>query len=110
MKKYILSAILASSLLLACHKKAVPVITSRTEFPTPPKSTQPVISPATPEFIAAGKTIYEGKCNRCHDLKAPVEFTAGRWDGILKSMIPKANITDDQAKQVTAYVMANAKK
>jgi mono/diheme cytochrome c family protein len=94
----------------SCHKKTVPVITARTNFPEAPKSTKPAISPATPEFIAAGKQVYEGNCNRCHDLKAPDAYTAERWDGILKSMIPKARITDDQAKQVTAYVRANAKK
>jgi polyhydroxyalkanoate synthesis regulator phasin len=33
-----------------------------------------------------------------------------QWDNILKSMIPKAKLNDDEAKQVAAYVMEHAKK
>jgi hypothetical protein len=43
-------------------------------------------------------------------LKPVDNFTADRWNNILKAMIPKAKLTDAEAEQVTAYVMANAKK
>ncbi|MEI9809973.1 MAG: cytochrome c [Bacteroidota bacterium] len=56
------------------------------------------------------KTIYEGKCIRCHDMKPVDAYTPDRWTSILKSMIPKTRLNDEQARQVTAYVMANAKK
>jgi cytochrome c5 len=109
-EKTLLFLLIASLLILACHRKAIPVITSRTEFPEPPKPTQPVINTNTPEYMAAGKTIFETRCNRCHDLKDPVVYTSERWTSILKSMIPKARLNEEQSQQVTTYVMANAKK
>lgn len=96
--------------VMSCQKKAVPVIAERTQFPDAPKSTEPVINISSPEFIAAGKTLYKGKCNRCHDLKKPDAYTAERWTSILQTMIPRARLSDEQAKQVRAYVVANAKK
>jgi hypothetical protein len=35
--------------------------------------------------------LYSGKCARCHDPKDPTEYTAPRWESILKSMAPKQN-------------------
>jgi cytochrome c5 len=94
----------------ACHKKTVPVITERKEFPSSPRSTKPAINANTLEFVAAGKTLYEMKCTRCHALKDPGVYPTEKWGSILKTMIPRAKIDNDQAQQVTAYVMANAKK
>jgi cytochrome c5 len=110
MKKIMLLFIAGPLIIASCHKKAVPAITERKEFPEPPKPGQAMADPGTPEFIAAGKILYEGKCNRCHDLRAPDVYSPERWTSILKLMIPRARISDDQGKQVTAYVMANAKK
>jgi len=100
----------ASLFITACRRKTAPTITERTTFPESPKTVRPAIVENTPEFIAAGKAIYEVKCNRCHDLKKPIEFTTGRWSSILKTMIPRARLNDEQAKEITAYIMANAKK
>jgi mono/diheme cytochrome c family protein len=60
--------------------------------------------------IAAGQTIYNSKCGRCHGLKTISDFTAERWTGILASMAPKANLTDAEKENVYAYIKANAKK
>ena len=110
MKKLVIFSILCVFAVTSCHKKAVPVITERKQFPEPPKSTRPAINANTPEYIAAGKTLYEGKCNRCHDLKAPDVYTKERWSSILKIMTPRARLDDEQAQQATTYVMANAGK
>ncbi|HEY6503355.1 MAG TPA: hypothetical protein VIZ28_05215 [Chitinophagaceae bacterium] len=110
MKKFMIFSLCCAFVIAACHKKTVPIVSSRTDFPEPPKSTQPVTNLNTPEFIAAGKTLYGGKCNRCHDLQDPGSYNEERWALILKSMIPKARLSSEQANQVTAYVMANAKK
>jgi hypothetical protein len=61
-------------------------------------------------LLTAGKTVYETKCIRCHAMKPMAAFTEPRWDGILKIMAPKANLTQVETEQVTAYVKANAKK
>ncbi|HVZ57789.1 MAG TPA: hypothetical protein VG870_14115 [Chitinophagaceae bacterium] len=117
MKKTVLLSLTASLFILACHKKTVPEKTA-VQQPAPQVSQQaPVAQQSTTTQPAAtdaslaelGKTVLSTKCTKCHGLKNPGDFTAQRWDGILKSMIPKAKLTDDEAKQVTAYVLANAK-
>jgi mono/diheme cytochrome c family protein len=109
--KKIIIPFLASALLLnACHNKSVPVITSRTEFPPAPKSSVPPLPENSPEAIAAGKILFETRCNRCHDLKVVDAYTPERWTTILQTMIPRARLNEEQGKQVRSYVMANAKK
>jgi len=97
-------------LVTACHKKTVPEIISRTEFPPAPKSSVQSLPENSPEAIAAGKIIFETRCNRCHDLKVVDVYTPERWTVILQTMIPRARLIEEQAKQVRSYVMANAKK
>ena len=110
MKNLFVLALLCSVIAVACHKKAVPVISDRTEFPPAPRSAKQPAADNNPETIAAGKTLYEGKCGRCHDLKDPKIYSTDRWSTILKAMAPRARLNDEQTKEVTAYVMANAKK
>ena len=62
------------------------------------------------DLASVGKTVYTTRCNRCHGLKNTENYTEQQWTGILKNMIPKARLNEDESKQVTAYVMANAKK
>ena len=110
MKKIIVICIAFSVVMVACHKKAVPTVTTRTEVPPPPAKpevTTPVFAAADAE---AGKPIYETKCARCHGAKDVTAYTTTRWEGILRSMIPKAKLDDNETRQVTAYVMVNAKK
>jgi len=98
---------------LACHKKAAPTVTDRTVQPAPPVATNPPVAATAgynAEDITAGKTVYETRCGKCHGLKKVDDYTVERWPGILKSMIPKSKLDEMQAKQVTAYVMTNAKK
>jgi cytochrome c5 len=110
MKKIILLSLVCSAIAMACHKKTVPEMTSRTDFPEPPKSAKSPVVENSLEAIAAGKILFETKCNRCHDLKDTKVYTADRWATILRTMIPRARLNDEQAKQVTSYVMVNARK
>lgn len=91
MKKLTLLSVTCLVILFACTKKVAPVISSRTEFPEAPKTTKSATTATSSEMVAAGKTLYSGKCARCHDPKDPTEYTAPRWESILKSMAPKQN-------------------
>lgn len=98
----------------ACHHKTIPVadnniiISNKTNRQAKKEIT--TTAGADVDLNAGGKTIYITRCNRCHALKKTEKFTQQQWNNILKSMIPKARLNDDEAKQVTTYVMANAKK
>jgi cytochrome c5 len=94
-------------IVFACHRKTVAssdniIISNKTNTETSNVSNTDVTS--------AGKTIYVNRCGRCHGLKNTENYTQQRWENILKSMIPKARLNDDEAKQVTAYVMEHSKK
>lgn len=111
MKKSILLTAVLAVVIIACHKKGVPTVADRTVQPEPPASpTAPVVAAHTAADLEAGKVIYETKCIRCHAAKPVETYTAERWAGILRSMIPKARLDSAQKMQVTAYVNTNAKK
>jgi hypothetical protein len=110
MKKFVILFLVCCGIILACHKKAVPEITSRTEFPPAPKSSLPPMVENSPEAITAGKIIFETRCNRCHDLKIVDVYTQERWTSILRIMIPRARLNEEEAKRVRSYIMPNAKK
>jgi cytochrome c5 len=96
----------------ACSPKTAPTTTStetKTSAPEPATAGVSASSTAT-TMIEAGHTVYDTRCGRCHGLKDVTKYTAQQWDGILKAMIPKAKLDETQAAQVTAYVMANARK
>lgn len=107
MKATIIILILALA-IFACHHKTVPssdniIISNKTP------ATNSKNESAAPGLASAGKTVYVNRCGRCHGLKNTEKYTQQQWENILKSMIPKAKLNDEEAKQVTAYVMANAK-
>lgn len=100
----------------ACHRKTVPpseiVISNKVkteDTKTKTETTVPVTNTST-DIVATGKIVFTTRCNKCHALKTVENYTALQWENILKSMIPKARLNEDESKQVTAYVMANAKK
>ena len=108
-KKIIYSLVIMSSVLVACHKKAVPVIAARTEEPPPPAKTTPLVMSPSPA-VEAGQIVYSTKCAKCHNAKPVQRWTTEEWKPILKSMIPKAKLDSTQSAQVTAYVEAFARK
>ncbi len=107
MKTTITLAIL-SLLVFACHRRTVApsddiIISNRTEV----TKTKAV---ATSQGMSAGQSIYVNRCGRCHRLKTVENYTSQQWDNILRTMIPKARLNNDEAVQLTAYVMEHAKK
>jgi len=112
MKKFL---VLSGCILMvfACHRKTVPsseeiIISNKVE--AKPNTEPPVTNNAATDIMAAGKTIYTTRCNRCHKAKPIEKFTQAKWENILKRMIPKARLNENESKQVTDYIMAHAKK
>jgi mono/diheme cytochrome c family protein len=96
-------------IVFACHRKTVAssdniIISNKTNTEISKNEN------SNPDVASAGQTIYTTRCGRCHGLKKTENYTQQRWENILKSMIPKARLNGDEAKQVTAYVMEHAKK
>lgn len=113
-QKFLLASVFLAIIFIACSKKivtgkdAAPPATSEASSAAP--SNMPSARTPDANLLTAGKIIYETKCTRCHGLKPADALTELRWDGILKIMIPKANLTEPEAQQVTTYLKANAKK
>ncbi|MGG9970537.1 hypothetical protein ACQ33O_01985 [Ferruginibacter sp. SUN002] len=107
MKKLIVLSILAIA-VYSCSKKATPSTTEEKS----PAQVENKEAPSAPVAIdiAAGKTVYEAKCGRCHALPVTTDFTAVRWVGIMGWMAPKAKLTDIEKANTLAYVQANAKQ
>jgi cytochrome c5 len=115
MKKTFVVLMMATA-VFACSRKTVATTTTPAPAtqaatpPPPPPATTTASTDANAVKVAEGKTVYVNRCGRCHALKPVDAYTTAQWDGILKSMIPKAKLDAVQAEQVTLYVMANAKK
>ena len=93
----------------ACSKKTAPVKTDPPANPAPVEQSA-VPEPALPPAVTAGKTLFDGKCGRCHAFKQPELYTAPAWAPIMDRMALKARLSDDEKKQVLAYVQHYAKK
>jgi mono/diheme cytochrome c family protein len=74
-----------------------------------PKTTPPAATASTGD-VAAGKDTYVAKCQRCHELKNPGDFSSSRWVRIVDDMAPKAHLDDAEKANVLAYVQAHAKQ
>jgi len=96
MKKFFVIGILAILVWSCSHKTAPPATTATTATAT---------GDAT-----AGQATYMAKCQRCHALKNPGDFTSDQWPPILNSMAVKAQLSDTEKANVLAYVLANAKQ
>ena len=118
MKKIVILPLLIAITVIACSRKTLsskePVIPQREASITPITNNTPAVSSpavATDEAtISQGKVVFEAKCGRCHALKNVSDYTEQRWDGILRTMAPRARLTETEAQRVAAYLKANAKK
>lgn len=93
--------------VVACQRKAAPVITNRTVEPPPPAKVEPVFAS---KEIEAGQVIYTTKCVRCHDAKPVQRWNVEEWKPILRSMIRKSKLDSTESSNVTLYVNYHAKK
>jgi mono/diheme cytochrome c family protein len=97
MKKAVVIVVLVL-FVFACHRKTVVSAESTTN------------DAELSILVQKGKTIYTTRCTKCHGLKPVNHYTANSWNKILSSMVPKAKLSQEEADQVNAYVMAYSKK
>lgn len=91
-KKYSLALFAASMVLMtACTPKTAVAEGSKT---------------FSAEHLAAGKTIFENSCARCHALPDPTAHSAQDWVGIMNWMAPKAKLTEEQHSLVYDYIVS----
>ncbi len=136
MKKWLVMLFICAAGVIACGKKIMPEsgtnnqskpvndksvksetqsATTNTSATTTPSSNNMQSNTPTfrkPETSARDveKTVYVTKCNSCHALKIPSDYTADQMKNILKVEIPKAKLSSKEAEQVTAYLLANSKR
>lgn len=108
MKRSIATVFILSLMVAACAKKASPTSSTNSAASTIAIATTDAVK--STDLAVLGKNVYDTRCGRCHGLKPVANYTPERWKEILTYMIPKAKLNDEESKQVTAYVNANAKK
>ncbi len=59
--------------------------------------------------VTEGQQIYSTKCTTCHGFKNPAHFTIKEWGPIMKRMALKANLSELEKSNVTAYALSKAK-
>ena len=134
MKKLIILLFICAAVAVACGKKIMPESdannSSKTgnEKASKQSANSNTSSTSTPSFndmkglqtpipdgtkpvdLEPGKTVYVTKCNGCHALKSPSDFTVDQTYAYLKIEKPKAKLSNKEDEQVTAYLLANAKR
>jgi cytochrome c5 len=95
MKAKILTLAAVTLLLVSCGTKKTAAAPAVTE-------TAKAVE-LTPE-LAAGKTMYDNNCAKCHKLYEPKKFTQEEWAPILVRMQKKAHLDDSQMASITSYI------
>jgi hypothetical protein len=60
---------------------------------------------ATQYWLNQGKEIMGVQCAACHKAKDPLKFDETSWVKHMNRMVPKAKLTDDQAKYLRVYTL-----
>ncbi|WP_234400158.1 molybdopterin dinucleotide binding domain-containing protein [Shewanella marina] len=68
------------------------------------------IKPGHKAVESQGEKIFYSACTMCHAAPNPSDYTYMQWQGITKSMFPRAGLSASDQKLVLEYLQANAKK
>lgn len=90
--------------MVACFPMA-----SKTIRALPVETKQQILAQYSTEQLKEGEQLFINNCGSCHKLKAAETQTPERWNKIVKRMIPKAKLNDQDGMLVRAYLIANAK-
>ncbi|SMC84224.1 hypothetical protein [Moheibacter sediminis] len=97
--------ILVVLFIVSCATKVANTI-AHTD-PVPSKSE--VLDAFSSEQLAQGQAYFEESCTRCHKLFEPSSRDAEKWNNVLKRMLPKTELTQEESRLVRAYLIANSK-
>jgi hypothetical protein len=64
---------------------------------------------AIQENLKQGAGLYEKKCQKCHELYIPGDYTLRQWKENLDEMKDKAELTKGEYKLILGYLSANCK-
>jgi mono/diheme cytochrome c family protein len=53
----------------------------------------------------AGRELFVSKCNSCHQLHNPHQFSEAEWDSLLVVMKRKAKINEEQRNEIFSWIM-----
>jgi len=60
---------------------------------------------ATQYWLSQGKEILNVQCASCHKTKDPLKYDEAGWVKHMSRMVPKAKLTEDQAKYLRVYTL-----
>jgi mono/diheme cytochrome c family protein len=76
----------------------------------PPVSAAMVLSAARQHAdmatLTAGRTLFVGRCARCHALPDVAAHSAAEWHGIVAHMAKRSGLKPDQSEAVLSYIIA----
>ena len=52
----------------------------------------------------SGPQLWVDNCSRCHNYRAPTEYTPNQWNTIMMHMRIQAGLTGKEAKEILAYL------
>jgi cytochrome c5 len=61
---------------------------------------------ATSDWLMKGKEIMNNQCGSCHKAKDPIKYDEASWVRHMSRMVPKAKLSDEQAKFLRVYTIA----
>lgn len=91
--------------VIGCATQAASTIAHTDPVPTKAEA----MASFSVEELAQGETLFANNCDKCHKLFEPESRDAEKWNNVLKRMLPKTQLTQDESKLVRAYLIANSK-
>jgi cytochrome c5 len=99
----IISAVAFGAVLAGCQ--------STSSGPAAPPVTAAVLASgarqhADAAMLEAGRSLFIGRCARCHALPNVAEHGTQQWPGIVAKMSKRSGLKPDQSRAVLAYLLA----
>jgi mono/diheme cytochrome c family protein len=69
-----------------------------------PAASQPASAPSN---VAAGARMWSDNCGRCHNYRAPSEFSRSQWAVVMRHMRVRASLTGEQERLILEFLQAS---